>query len=36
MQELKAEQFDFIIDLHNNLRTRLIKLRLGVQGLQLR
>ncbi|MDX5346219.1 MAG: glycosyltransferase family 9 protein [Hymenobacteraceae bacterium] len=28
--ELKAEKFDFIIDLHNNLRTRIIKARLGV------
>ncbi|WP_035565423.1 glycosyltransferase family 9 protein [Hymenobacter sp. IS2118] len=32
VQEFKAEQFDYIIDLHNNLRTRLIKLRLGVQS----
>ncbi|MBF9238344.1 glycosyltransferase family 9 protein [Hymenobacter sp. BT683] len=32
VQELKAEQFDCIIDLHNNLRTRLIKLRLGVKA----
>ena len=32
IQELKAERFDHIIDLHNNLRTRLIKLRLGVQS----
>ena len=32
IQALKAEQFDFIIDLHNNLRTRLIKLRLGVKS----
>ncbi|MCC2546912.1 glycosyltransferase family 9 protein [Hymenobacter sp. BT175] len=28
--ELKAEQFDFVVDLHNNLRTTLLKLRLGV------
>ena len=28
--ELQAEQFDFIIDLHHNLRTQIIKLRLGV------
>lgn len=27
--ELKAEQFDFVLDLHRNLRSRLIKLRLG-------
>ena len=32
VQALKAEQFDYIIDLHNNLRTRLIKLRLGVKS----
>ncbi|HEX8329441.1 MAG TPA: glycosyltransferase family 9 protein [Hymenobacter sp.] len=30
VQALKAERFDYIIDLHNNLRTRLLKLRLGV------
>ncbi|MEQ8715153.1 MAG: glycosyltransferase family 9 protein [Cyclobacteriaceae bacterium] len=29
---LKAEQFDFIIDLHNNLRTRIVKSRLGVKS----
>jgi ADP-heptose:LPS heptosyltransferase len=28
--ELKKEKFDFIIDLHKNLRTSIIKLRLGV------
>lgn len=27
--ELRKEGFDYIIDLHNNLRTRIIKLRLG-------
>lgn len=32
VQELKAEQFDYIVDLHNNLRTRLIKLQLGVKS----
>lgn len=32
VQELKAEHFDYIIDLHNNLRTGLIKLRLGVHA----
>jgi ADP-heptose:LPS heptosyltransferase len=32
VQQLKAEQFDYIVDLHNNLRTRLIKLRLGVKS----
>ncbi|MFD2785281.1 glycosyltransferase family 9 protein [Hymenobacter rubripertinctus] len=30
--ELRAEQFDFIIDLHHNLRTSLIKARLGVKS----
>ncbi|MBX0335211.1 glycosyltransferase family 9 protein [Pontibacter sp. HSC-14F20] len=29
VQELKAENFDFVVDLHNNLRTRIIKTRLG-------
>ena len=32
VQELKAEQFDYVVDLHHNLRTRLLKLRLGVPG----
>ena len=30
--ELRAERFDFIIDLHNNLRTSIIKARLGVKS----
>jgi ADP-heptose:LPS heptosyltransferase len=30
VKELKAEQFDYIIDLHHNLRTALIKLQLAV------
>jgi ADP-heptose:LPS heptosyltransferase len=30
VRELRAERFDYIVDLHNNLRTRLIKLQLGV------
>lgn len=29
---LKQEHFDFVVDLHNNLRTRLIKWRLGVKS----
>lgn len=29
---LKDEKFDYIIDLHNNLRTSIIKLRLGVKA----
>ena len=29
VQELKAENFDYVVDLHNNLRTRIIKTRLG-------
>jgi len=33
VRELRAEQFDFIVDLHNNMRTRLIRLQLpGVLG----
>jgi ADP-heptose:LPS heptosyltransferase len=32
VQQLKAERFDYIVDLHNNLRTRLIKLRLGLKS----
>ena len=32
VQTLKAERFDYVIDLHNNLRTRLIKLQLGVKS----
>jgi ADP-heptose:LPS heptosyltransferase len=30
--QLKAEKFDYVIDLHNNLRTRIIKARLGVKS----
>ncbi|WP_242923009.1 glycosyltransferase family 9 protein [Pontibacter liquoris] len=29
VQTLKAENFDYVVDLHNNLRTRIIKTRLG-------
>ena len=32
LADLKAENFDFIIDLHNNLRTRIIKLNLSVKS----
>ncbi|RAK67063.1 glycosyltransferase family 9 protein [Hymenobacter edaphi] len=32
VKELRAEQFDFVVDLHHNLRTLLIKLQLGVPG----
>lgn len=32
INELKAEKFDYIIDLHHNQRTLLIKLRLGVKS----
>jgi ADP-heptose:LPS heptosyltransferase len=32
IRELRQEKFDFIIDLHNNLRTRIIKLALGVRS----
>ena len=30
--ELRAEKFDFVVDLHHNLRTRLLRLQLGVPG----
>ena len=30
VQELKAEKFDYVVDLHHNLRTTLLKLQLGV------
>ncbi len=32
IQELKREQFDYVIDLHHNLRTRQIKARLGAKA----
>ncbi len=32
VKTLKAEKFDYIIDLHSNLRTRLLKIRLGVKS----
>jgi ADP-heptose:LPS heptosyltransferase len=32
VEELKEENFDYIVDLHNNLRTRIIKFRLGVKS----
>ncbi|GAA0893484.1 glycosyltransferase family 9 protein [Fulvivirga kasyanovii] len=32
IRTLKAEKFDYIIDLHTNLRTRIIKARLGVKS----
>ena len=37
VQQLKAENFDYIIDLHNNLRTRLIRtfIALGIAGMLL-
>lgn len=30
VQQLKTENFDYVVDLHNNLRTRIIKTRLGM------
>jgi ADP-heptose:LPS heptosyltransferase len=30
--DIKAEEFDYIIDLHNNLRTAIIKLRTGIKA----
>jgi ADP-heptose:LPS heptosyltransferase len=32
VKELRKERFDVVIDLHNNLRTRIIKTRLGVKS----
>ena len=32
IQEIKAGQYDYIIDLHNNLRTAIIKLRTGIRS----
>jgi len=32
IEDIKAEQYDYIIDLHNNLRTALIKLRTGIKS----
>ncbi|WP_207532811.1 glycosyltransferase family 9 protein [Desertivirga arenae] len=32
VEELKAEKFDYVIDLHNNLRTSLLKFKLGVRS----
>ncbi|MGV3505200.1 MAG: glycosyltransferase family 9 protein [Adhaeribacter sp.] len=32
VKELRQEQFDFVVDLHNNLRSRLIRFKLGVPG----
>lgn len=32
IRQLRAEQYDYVIDLHNNLRTSLIKLALGVRS----
>src|SRR5258706_8660163 len=32
IHELRKEKFDYVIDLHNNLRTRIIKIALGVKA----
>src|ERR1700712_1919590 len=32
IQDIKAEGYDYIIDLHNNLRTAIIKLRTGIKS----
>jgi len=32
IEEIKAEHYDYIIDLHNNLRTSIIKLRTGIKS----
>jgi heptosyltransferase-2 len=32
VKQLKSEDYDYVIDLHNNLRTSILKLRLGVKS----
>jgi len=32
IEEIKAEKYDYLIDLHNNLRTSMIKLRTGIKS----
>jgi ADP-heptose:LPS heptosyltransferase len=32
IKDIKAEQYDYIIDLHSNLRTAIIKLRTGIKS----
>ena len=32
ISQLKSERYDYVIDLHNNLRTTILKLRLGVKS----
>jgi heptosyltransferase-2 len=32
IKDIKAEQYDYLIDLHNNLRTAIIKLRTGIKS----
>lgn len=32
VKRLRKEQFDFVVDLHNSLRSRLLRIRLGVKG----
>lgn len=32
INEIKAEKYDYIVDLHNNLRTSIIKLRTGIKA----
>jgi len=32
IEDIKAEKYDYLIDLHNNLRTSLIKLRTGIKS----
>jgi ADP-heptose:LPS heptosyltransferase len=34
--QLKQENYDYVIDLHNNLRTRIVKWKLGVQAFSFR
>lgn len=36
IHQLKTENYDYLIDLHNNLRTRIMKFRLGVKAFSFR
>jgi len=36
IRELRKEKFDYVIDLHNNLRTRIVKIALGVKAFSLK
>lgn len=36
VEQLRAEKYDYVIDLHNNLRTRIVKWKLGVKSFSYR